>query len=354
MMKNKKGQKFMNTIFMGISKELKEHRDVMLITIVSKSGSSPRGAGAQMLVGEHGRILGTIGGGAVERRSEEMAQALLRDRRSGDHEFLLRQNSGEDIGMVCGGDVSVLFQFIDSEKQEWKDFTDRLLSLLSSHHPGWLVLHMDGSFPALLETDGREIMGTCAEPIQPPAENKWEKTESYFIMPLPVLSHAVIFGGGHCSQALVPVLSRIGFCVTVMDNRPELCDPKLFPEADEIICGDYLKLSDHIELQASDYVVVMTNGHSHDFEVQEQILRKPLAYVGVIGSQRKTDFINRKLRESGIPEEVISRIHAPIGTKIKAVTPEEIAISIAGEMIYERALLRESRGMEAPHGCPMH
>lgn len=344
----------MNLIFSSILKELEAHRNIMLVTIVSKSGSSPRGAGAQMLVGEHGRILGTIGGGAVELRSEEMARALLKDRHSGDHEFLLRQNSGEDIGMVCGGDVSVLFQFIDSAKQEWKDFTSRLLSLLSSHHPGWLVLHMNGSFPALLEADGRQIIGNCPEQILPPAESKCVRTEDYFIMPLPVLDRAVIFGGGHCSQALVPVLSRIGFRVTVMDNRPELCVPELFPEAEEIICGDYLNLSDHIELYASDYVVVMTNGHSHDLDVQEQILRKPLAYVGVIGSRRKTDFINQKLRESGIPEETISRIHSPIGTEIKAVTPEEIAISIAGEMIYERALLRESKGIEVPNGCPMH
>ncbi len=344
----------MNTIFTKISKELDANRDVMLVTIVSKSGSSPRGAGAQMLVGEQGRILGTIGGGAVELRSEEMAREFLKDKQSGDHEFLLRQNSGEDIGMVCGGDVSVLFQFIDSTKPEWKELTSRLLSLLSSHQPGWLILHMDGSFPALLEADGRQVIGTCPEEIPLPAESKCMKTKDSFLMPLPVLDHAIIFGGGHCSQALVPVLSRIGFRVTVMDNRPELCNPDIFPDAEEIICGDYLKLSDHMKLHTSDYVVVMTNGHSHDFDVQEQILRQPLAYVGVIGSKRKTEFINQKLRESGIPEEVISRIHSPIGTEIKAVTPEEIAISIAGEMIYERALLREKNGIELPGGCPMH
>lgn len=344
----------MYTVFSKILKELEEHRNVMLVTIVSKNGSSPRGSGTQMLVGDHGRILGTIGGGAVERRSEQMARELLQKRHSGDHEFILRQNESEDIGMVCGGDISVLFQFIDSTKQEWTDFVSRLLSLLSSHHEGWLLLHMDGSFPALLEADGRPILGCCPEQVVLPAENNFIKTQKYFFMPLPVLDRAVIFGGGHCAQALVPVLSKIGFRVTVMDNRPELCDPQLFPDAEEIICGDYLKLSDYIELHASDYVVVMTNGHSHDLDVQNQILRQPLAYVGVIGSRRKTDFINQKLRENGIPEETISRIHAPIGTAIKAVTPKEIAISIAGEMIYERALLREAGGMNEQHDCPMH
>lgn len=344
----------MNLIFSEILKELKEHHDLMLVTITSQSGSSPRGAGTQMLSGREGRILGTIGGGAVEKHSEQIAGTLLQERRSGTHDFFLRQNEKEDIGMVCGGDVSVFFQFIDSSKQEWTDLASRLLSMLSSHHAGWLMLNLDGSFPALLEADGRRILGHCPEQIQPPAECRCEKTEGRLFLPLPLLDRAVIFGGGHCAQALVPVLSRVGFRITVMDNRPELCDPALFPEAEEIICGDYEKLSDHIELHPSDYAVVMTNGHSHDLCVQEQILRLPLAYVGVIGSRRKTDFINQKLRESGIPEETISRIHAPIGTAIKAVTPEEIAISIAGEMIYERALLRETCGMAVGHGCPMH
>ena len=83
-------------------------------------------------------------------------------------------------------------------------------------------------------------------------------------MPLPVQDRAVIFGGGHCTQALVPVLSRIDFRITVIDNRPELSLPKLFPEAETVLCGDYFHISDYLDLTPSDYVVVMTNGHTHD------------------------------------------------------------------------------------------
>nr|WP_302141113.1 XdhC family protein [uncultured Schaedlerella sp.] len=173
-------------------------------------------------------------------------------------------------------------------------------------------------------------------------------------MPLPVQDRAVIFGGGHCTQALVPVLSRIDFRITVIDNRPELSLPKLFPEAEAVLCGDYFHISDYLNLTPSDYVVVMTNGHTHDFDVLRQVLQNPPAYVGVIGSRRKTAFVNQKLLEYGIDKEVLSRVHAPIGTAIKAVTPEEIAVSIAGEMIYERALLREAREIRTAQGCPMH
>ncbi len=327
----------MNAVFSKISEELSHSHDLVLVTITSKSGSSPRGAGAQMLVGQSGRICGTIGGGAAEHRAEETARMLLQKRSSAEYRFPLHEQSEHDLGMVCGGEISVFFQYIDSSAGEWTQLVSRVLSMLSAHQPGCLVLHLDGSIPVLLD-----------------GEMNCTRTKEAFYMPLPVLDRAVIFGGGHCTQALVPVLSRVGFRITVMDNRPELSRPELFSEAEHVVCGDYFRIGDFLDLTPSDYVVVMTNGHSHDFDVLRQVLQTPPAYVGVIGSRRKTAFVNQKLLECGIEREVISRVHAPIGTAIKAVTPEEIAVSIAGEMIYERALLREAAGAAALHDCPMH
>lgn len=97
-----------------------------------------------------------------------------------------------------------------------------------------------------------------------------------------------------------------------------------------------------------DFVVIMTNGHMHDFQVEEQILRGAFAYVGVIGSRTKTASVNQRLREAGIPEESIAQVHTPIGTAIRAVTPAEIAVSIAGEMI----LCRAERGAISPMAAP--
>ena len=150
-----------------------------------------------------------------------------------------------------------------------------------------------------------------------------------------------------------PLLKTVGFRVTVMDCRPEYTDPADFPAAERIICGDYLHIDQYLELGSEDYVVVMTNGHSYDFDVLEQALRKKLAYIGVIGSRKKTAVVNQRLRDAGVSEEGIAQNHTPIGTAIKAVTPAEIAVSIAGEMIYERALRREADGIRFS-GCPMH
>ena len=149
------------------------------------------------------------------------------------------------------------------------------------------------------------------------------------------------------------MLRSVGFRPVVFDDRPEFANPARFPEAETVVCHDYTDIASGLVLTPEDYAVVMTSGHSHDLEVEKQLLRRPLAYVGVMGSRTKTAYVNQKLRESGIPEEAIQRVHTPIGTAIKAVTPEEIAVSVTGELIYERALRREAAGA-VEHGCPSH
>ena len=134
------------------------------------------------------------------------------------------------------------------------------------------------------------------------------------------------------------------------DDRPALADPAAFPDAERVVCGDFRNIANTLPLSPEDYVVVMTAGHLHDLEIQEQILRQELAYVGVIGSRAKIAAVNARLREAGISEEKLRTVHTPVGTPIKAVTPAEIAVSIAGEMIYERACRRED---PTHHACPM-
>ena len=343
----------MNSIFAKMLYELEKDHDLVLVTIISEAGSAPRGTGSQMLVNLDGRVLGTIGGGAVEHQSEALALRLLAEKRSEVHDYVLRKNAGEDIGMACGGDVSVWFQFADHTDGRWAALAGALLAQTDARNPGWLVQKLDGSFPTLLGENGEILAGAPLADTDPYRVPGCMLTDAGFSMPLPIGERAVIFGGGHIARDLAPLLHGVGFRVTVMDCRPEFADPKDFPGAERVICGDYLRISDYLDLNEEDYVVVMTNGHSHDFDVQEQALRRKLAYIGVIGSRRKTAVVNQRLREAGVPEEGIAQVHTPIGTPIKAVTPAEIAISIAGEMIYERALRREAAGQRYS-GCPMH
>jgi len=324
----------MRAIFETLLSLLDRGEDAALATVASAQGSTPRGAGAQLLAGREGLIAGTIGGGPGEAQALALAAELLKEGRSALRRLELRH--GGELDSVCGGEQTVLLQFIPHDSESWRALGRKVLERLEAHQSGWLALAAE-SAPVLLD--------------EGPAGPAWDGKR--LVLPLPVGERVVIFGGGHCALALVPVLRSVGFRVAVFDDRPEFASPTRFPEAETVVCGRYTDIAAGLELTAEDYAVVMTSGHSHDFEVEEQLLRRPLRYVGVMGSRAKTAYVNGKLREAGVPEEAIGRVHTPIGTAIKAVTPEEIAVSIAGELIYERALRREAAG--APeHSCPSH
>lgn len=324
----------MRTIFETLLSLLDRGEDAVLVTVVSAQGSTPRGAGSQLLAGRAGLAAGTIGGGPGEAQALALAAELLEKRESALCRLELRH--GGELDSVCGGEQTVLLQFIPGDSAAWKGLAQEIWARLEARLGGGLALEA-GTDPVLLEA--------------PPAGPAWDGKR--LLLPLTVGERVVIFGGGHCALALVPVLRSVGFRVAVFDDRPEFASRERFPEAETVVCAPYTDIAGRLELTAEDYAVVMTSGHSHDFEVEEQLLRRPLRYMGVMGSQTKTAYVNGKLREAGIPEEALQRVHTPIGTAIKAVTPEEIAVSITGELIYERALRREAAGA-AEHGYPSH
>ena len=343
----------MDRIFAKLIYMLEKQLDTMLVTNIADQGSAPRGAGSQMLVGTEGRILGTIGGGAVEGKADAMARQLLQEKRSCCHLFQLHEQARENIGMVCGGDVQVQFQYIPGTSTPWQTLAGKLVERIGARQPGWLALKTDGSAPSLLDVEGQALLGEPGPGQMTPEGWKPVQSKDVFCLPLPIGERAILFGGGHCAQALAPLLHTVGFRVTVFEERAEYGCRENFPTAEHIILGDYTKIGANLQLTSDDYIVIMTNGHSFDLEVQDQVLRGDFAYVGVIGSRRKTASVNQKLRERGVAEDAIARVHTPIGMSIKAVTPEEIGISIAGELIYTRALRREATGF-VPTGCPMH
>lgn len=183
------------------------------------------------------------------------------------------------------------------------------------------MLAEDGSAPALLDRESvvsGSLPEDTAQALRTPG---FSMAAGYISLPLPIGQRALLFGAGHISQALCPLLNTIGFRPVVFDDRPELANTRLFPTAEQVICGDFTRISDYLTITDEDFVVIMTSGHVRDFQVEEQTLRGPFAYVGVIGSRRKTASVNQRLLEAGIPEESIDLVHTPIGTPILAVTP---------------------------------
>ena len=219
----------MDRIFAKLLYMLEKKLDTVLVTIIADQGSAPRGAGSQMLVGSEGRILGTIGGGAVEGKADAMARQLLTEQRSCCHLFQLHAAAKENIGMGCGGDVQVQFQYIPGNSDTWTVLAGKLLEMTSARQSGWLALKTDGSAPSLLSSNGEAVLGNAV--FGKTGKDGWkpEQSKDVFCLPLPIGERAILFGGGHCAQALAPLLHTVGFRVTIFEERAEYGCRENFP-----------------------------------------------------------------------------------------------------------------------------
>lgn len=160
------------------------------------------------------------------------------------------------------------------------------------------------------------------------------------LCPSPIL---IVCGGGHVAQALVPLLRPLGFCPIVIEDLEELGNRERFPEAEQIIDSFDVKDWRGVPLDQRSYAVIVTRDHQQDQALLEQLLPHDLAYLGLIGSQRKILMFRQRLLNKGFAEKALERVHAPIGLRIGAQTPPEIAIAIAAELIAVRAARREGK-----------
>jgi xanthine dehydrogenase accessory factor len=147
---------------------------------------------------------------------------------------------------------------------------------------------------------------------------------------------ALIFGGGHISKSLAKVLDIAGFAVSVVDNREAFANPERFPEARNVYAEEYEEIFPKLNITSSTYIVIVTRGHRDDMRVLRWAITTPARYVAMIGSKRKTIAVIRELEKEGLPAEAFERLYAPMGLEIGAISPEEIAISVAAEMIAVR------------------
>lgn len=149
-------------------------------------------------------------------------------------------------------------------------------------------------------------------------------------------SRLIILGGGHIARPLAEFGSKVGFLVTVVDDRPMFANQDRFPEAEKVICESFEKSFEQLYLNESSFVVIVTRGHRHDYDCLKQVLKYKTAYTGMIGSKRRVKIVKEQLLQEGYPSELINKVNAPIGLDIGAVTPEEIAISIIAQVISHR------------------
>ena len=160
------------------------------------------------------------------------------------------------------------------------------------------------------------------------------------------MERLILCGGGHVSLEVAHIARRLEFELVVIDDRPEFASRERFPMAGQVVCAPFLEALDGLGSRESDYYVILTRGHAHDRDCLEHVLRGKYAYAGMIGSRTKVAAVKAALEAAGIAREILDGGHSPIGLSIGAQTPAEIAVSILGEVIQERA--RKGPGTPPP------
>jgi xanthine dehydrogenase accessory factor len=157
-----------------------------------------------------------------------------------------------------------------------------------------------------------------------------------FVEPVIPPPRVIIFGAGHISKSLCKVASLAGFSTTIVDNRDSFANRERFPEADEIFSEEYEEVFPKLTVHESTYLIIVTRGHRDDMRVLRWAATSLARYVAMIGSKRKVLSVVKELEKDGLSRQQLDRIHAPMGLEIGAISPEEIAISVAAEMIAVR------------------
>ena len=333
----------MKNVFDALLAHIDREKACVLVSAVGGEGSAPRKTQSHMLVNACGRVCGTVGGGAVEGRSIEHALSLIAMHKSDMQTFELYEHAANDIGMICGGRVNVHFQYI-TPHDGIRETIQTAVRAMEEGSDAWLL--MDITRHALTLYTGEKQMGIsvpqevldrlCATSVICPLDGI-----EYYAEQVSYRDRVYIFGGGHVAQALVPVLHAVDFRCVIVEDREEFCRKELFPHAQEILLLEEKDWNRLLHIGENDCICIMTRGHKNDLACQAFALETKAGYIGVIGSRRKIASVNAQLRSMGYSDAQIARIVTPIGLDIGAVTPAEIAVSIAAQMIAHRAASRK-------------
>jgi xanthine dehydrogenase accessory factor len=355
----------MNYSFPKLIETLAEGRGLVLATIVETEGSTPQVPGASATFSATGLVAGTVGGGLLEARVEAIAKEALRDGNSRLVSFRLDADPADVEGAICGGSARVL---IDPGVGGERVVFERALEGFKKRRPGVLAAIIvpgqgdlvsverrflgAGNVPApvaeVRPADANGFAGIASAVLASTLEDgrpRLVKIEGrlIFLEPVRPLQRLIIAGAGHVGRAVARLGSLLDFSVTVIDDRPEFASAENVPEADEIVIGDMGESVRKVEDSPDNYFVIVTRGHQKDAEALRAAIGRPAAYIGMIGSRGKIEIMHCEFLESGwATAGEWAEVHAPIGVEIGSKTVEEIAVSIAAELVLVRSKRKES------------
>ncbi len=376
----------MNTLTEEIVNQLSAGKNIILATLINQNGSTPRSTGARMVILSDGSIIGTIGGGQLEAQSIKIARETFKNHSSIIKEFHLTGKDAASTDMICGGNQEVLIEYLESGDTELLAAFQSALADEQTRQGGWWIIQLPnngedtshlprwyiGKNGKVITRTGDfintnvmfqapQVGGDKQSPEEPSILLEVDKAiinissprlpqtilagkSRFFIAPLKNYGTVYIFGAGHVSQKLALLTSLVGFRTVILDDREEFANRGRFPGADEIIVLKNNQTAlEEFPIDPESYFVIVTRGHLHDQVILTQVLNLDSVYIGMIGSKRKRDEIYKALEKEGIERTKLEKVHSPIGLTIGAESPEEIAVSIAAELIQTRVNNLKSR-----------
>ncbi|GHD10679.1 hypothetical protein GCM10010313_32850 [Streptomyces violarus] len=336
----------------------REARPFALATVVDVRGSAPLPTGTSVAVDADGNAVGSISGGCVEGAVYELCRQVLHDGGAPQRAwFGYSDDDAFAVGLTCGGELGVFVQRVD-----WSDGPHLAAALgeVVEGRPAAVAQVVDGPDDVLGATlsvlaDGSMTYGT----LNARSTDRLVAEEARALLrtgrtahvtvggmgdgcpePLTVIVHVhasrprmLVFGAVDFAAALSRAGAFLGYRVTVCDARAVFATEARFPDADEVVVDWPHRYLERTSVDARTAVCVLTHDTKFDIPLLRLALDLPVGYVGAMGSRRTHDERLRLLREAGVPEEQLTRLHSPIGLDLGARTPEETAVSITAEII---------------------
>lgn len=350
----------MKNIYLQLLDHQHDSSILVLATVTRTHGSTPQKPGSSALFDANGLVCGTVGGGIVEGRVQKLAREAIMSKKSGHFSFNLDNDISKKEEAICGGEITIL---IDANLNNHFSVFEQLKRSVENRIPG-VLLTMVTSFTEnevlinrywITETFVPAIPEEFIEKIEPVVSEMLsvanaadyreieltisdeEPSSLFFLEAVFPAGHLVIAGAGHIGKSLAHLGDMLDFEVTVIDDRPEYANYENIPEADHIIVKDIGEALKDLKKNKDTYVVIVTRGHKDDAAALIPCIGSDLAYTGMIGSKKKiaimrTSFIENKWATS----EQWKKIFTPVGIDIKSRTVEEIALSIAAQLVLVR------------------
>jgi xanthine dehydrogenase accessory factor len=344
----------MRDVINDVERWLAEGKRIALATVVARKGSAPRGVGATLAITEGMEISGSVSGGCVE---PAVIEEGLRAIRSGKPKLLTfgisEEQNVERIGLSCGGEISVFVERMGDAQTSLRALRNDIplvravvIEASDAKLAGQSCVVIAGeneercditdeALKTATITMANTLLGGGESHSENLATSAGDEARVYFDVSLPQPT-LIIVGAGHISIPLSQLARVLGYHVTVIDARETFATPERLPEAQELLVEWPDEALARIPLTPSTAVAVLTHDDKFDVPALAAALRGGAGYVGAIGSRGTREKRNQRLREAGVSDEQIARIHGPIGLDIGAQTPEEIALAILAQIVATR------------------